>query len=315
MTRTIRSAASALALLLAPILALPACAQEPAGQPAARAADRAAGGAAVDADPALWVVKDEDTTVYLFGTVHVLKPGMTWFDEAVRTAFDASGELVLEIVDVPPAEMQALIARVGVNPTGSTLTSRLPPAEGRALAAAAANDGLPMAALDRMDPWLAGLNLTMATLIRLGYDPANGPEKALADAAAAAGKPVRGLETAEQQFGIFDAMSPPAQARFLSDTLRDLPQVGTELERMIALWSRGDPDALAALLNDNLKETPEVARVLLFERNKRWADWIKARMDRPGTVFLAVGAGHLAGKGDVQDELAARGIRAVRVRY
>ena len=89
------------ALFVAPLLALPtpACAQTPAPT-------------ATDADPALWVVKDKDTTIYLFGTVHVLKPGLTWFDEAVKTAFDKSDELRLEMVTPDAATAQAAVARL-----------------------------------------------------------------------------------------------------------------------------------------------------------------------------------------------------------
>ena len=103
MTRLMKTSLTALGLLLA----LPACAQQPAAQAPARAAN--------DADPALWVVKDKDTTIYLFGTIHVLKPGLTWFDEAVKTAFDRSNEVKLELVMPDQAAMTKLGAvREGV---------------------------------------------------------------------------------------------------------------------------------------------------------------------------------------------------------
>lgn len=292
--------------LVAPLLLLlsgPACAQ------------KAPPAAANDADPALWVVKDADTTVYLFGTVHVLKPGLTWFDEAVKTAFDRSGELVLEIVEPDAATMQGLVASKGMSTGGPTLTSRVPEGKRAAFAAAVSATGVPTAVVDRMDPWLAGVTLSLAPLGKLGFDPKQGPEAVLAAAAKAGNKPVVGLETAEQQLGYFDGLSDAAQMQFLVSTVDDLPKAGEELGRMIGFWSRGDPDALGRLLNENLKDSPEVARTLLYDRNARWADWIKARMGRPGVAFVAVGAGHLAGKGDVQEQLAARGIRAVRVRY
>jgi len=291
---------------LAPLLliaATPACAQQ-APAPAPN-----------DADPALWVVRDEDTTVYLFGTVHVLKPGLTWFDEAVKTAFDRSGELVLEIVEPDAATMQQIVASKGMTVAGPTLTSRVPEAKRAAFQAAVAASGVPLAVVDRMDPWLAGVTLSLTPLGKLGFDPKNGPETVLAAAARQAGKPVTGLETAEQQLGYFDGLSDAAQMQFLTSTVDDLPKSGDELGQMVTLWSRGDPDGLGRLMNENLKDSPEVGRVLLTERNARWADWIKARMGRPGTVFVAVGAGHLAGKGDVQEQLAARGLKVERVGY
>jgi hypothetical protein len=253
--------------------------------------------------------------VYLFGTVHVLKPGLSWFDEAVKAAFDRSDQLVLEVV-LPDADtMQGIMAAKGVTTGGATLTQRMPAEKRAAFERSVAESGLPPAAVDRMDPWLAGVSLQMAALGKLGFAPGNGPEEVLTAAAKAQGKPVEGLETAEQQLGYFDALSEPAQMQFLTGTVDDLPKTESEIGRMIADWRRGDVDGLGRLLNDNLKDSPEMARALLYDRNARWADWIKARMAKPGTVFVAVGAGHLAGRGDVQDQLAARGLKAERVRY
>lgn len=296
--------------IIAFAVALPACAQ-PAPTAVAEAKRRAPG----DADPALWVVKDSDTTVYLFGTIHVLKPGLTWFDEAVKTAFDRSNTLVLELVAPDPAAMQAIIAARGVTLTGPTLTERLPPDKRAAYAQALADGGMPAAALDRMKPWLAAVSLSMGPLRTLGYDPANGPETVLTAAAQAAGKPVIGLETADQQFGFFDGLSAPAQMIFLTSTIDELPEVEGTMATMITDWSNGDPDALAREMNESLKNSPEVAAAILTNRNATWARWIAERMKRPGTVFVAVGAGHLAGPDSVQAKLRPLKLTAERVAY
>jgi uncharacterized protein YbaP (TraB family) len=268
-----------------------------------------------DADPALWVVKDKDTTIYLFGTVHVLKPGLSWFDEAVRKAFDASGEVVLEMLQPDPAAMQALILKTAVNQTGPSLPDRLPEPDRAPFAKAVADLGMPAGALDRFDPWFAATNLQLIPLMKLGYDPASGAEKAITDAATAAGKPVIGLETAEQQIGYLDGLSEPAQVKFLTETVKEMGSIGTTIDKMVVDWSAGDADALAVTLNESMRESPEVAKVLLTDRNIRWADWIQARMAKPGTVFVAVGAGHLAGSDSVQVQLGKRKLTATRVAY
>lgn len=284
--------------------------------PNALAQDAAQTPAAKDADPALWVVKDEDTTVYLFGTVHILKPGLTWFDEAVRQAFDESGELVTEIGGTPdPAAAQQLIMKYGVNPTGPTLTEKLPEDKRAAFAKAVADLGLPQVAIDRFDPWLAGVQMTMLSLVRLGYDPQSGVEQALDAAAKAANKPVSGLETIEEQFSFFDSLSQEAQVKFLVETIDKLPEAGPTLDKMVAEWGAGDADGLATLMNEGLKASPEVAKKLLSDRNARWAEWIDTRLDKPGVVFVAVGAGHLAGAESVQAYLAKRNIKSARINY
>ncbi len=302
MIRTLGAAMSAIALSLA----LPACAQQPA-KPAT---------AANDADPALWVVKDKDTTVYLFGTIHVLKPGLTWFDEAVKAAFDRSTEVKLEIVMPDPATMQGLVQATGVAAPGTPpLTQRLPEAKRAAFTKAVTDLGLPADALDRYKPWLAATQLSVAPLSKLGYSNSNGPEEVISAAAKQARKPVTGLETPEQQLGFFGSLSDQAQLQFLESTVEELPKLDSTMASMVDDWARGDPDALAREMNEELKSSPEVAKVLLTDRNARWATWIKGRMATPGTVFIAVGAGHLAGPESVQAHLAKLGVKATRVKY
>jgi uncharacterized protein YbaP (TraB family) len=268
-----------------------------------------------DADPALWVVKDADTTIYLFGTVHVLKPGLGWFDEGVKAAFDKSDELVLEMIEPDTATMQGLIMKTALNPEGPTLTEKLPADKREAYAKAMTDVGVPAAALDRFDPWFAAVTLSIAGLPKLGYDPESGAERTLSVAAKAANKQVIGLETAEQQLGYFDALPEPLQVKFLVSTVDDYPRMATELDKMIASWSAGDPEALGKTMNEELADTPELSKVLLADRNTRWAEWIEQRLQKPGTVFVAVGAGHLAGAESVQAQLAKHKLTVTRIAY
>ena len=303
MIRTLAAAVSAVALCLS----LPACAQQPAQAPA-RAAN--------DADPALWVVKGKQTTIYLFGTIHVLKPDLTWFDEAVKSAFDKADEVKLEIVMPDPATMQGLVQATGVAPAGTPpLTQRLPEGKRAAFTKAVTDLGLPANALDRFKPWLAATQLSVAPLSKLGYDSANGPEEVITEAAKQAHKPLSGLETPQQQLGFFGSLSDQAQLQFLESTVDELPTLDKQMASMVDEWARGDPEALAREMNDELKSSPEVAKVLLVDRNRNWAQWIKQRMTKPGTVFIAVGAGHLAGPDSVQAQLAKLGLKAERVKY
>ncbi|NIJ21020.1 hypothetical protein FHS95_002712 [Sphingomonas naasensis] len=285
------------------LLALGGC-----GAPAPRATTS-------DADPALWVVRDADTTIYLFGTVHMLKPGLSWFDDGVKAAFDASDELVLELVMPPQAEMQALVQELGMTRAGPTLPEQLPPAEAAKFRAALPEMGLAPEALDRAEPWLAATMLSAAPLRQLGYDDKDGAEAVLTAAAQRAGKKIAGLETAREQLGYFDRLPMPAQRALLVETLDDLPNAGATIDRMVASWGKGDAEGIARLMNEDLGHSPELAKALLVTRNAKWANWLRQRMAAPGTVFVAVGAGHLAGPAGLQAELARRGLKAERVKY
>lgn len=268
-----------------------------------------------DADPALWVVKDKDTTIYLFGTVHILKPGLTWFDEAVKTAFDASDELVLEMIEPDPAEMQKLVVAKGIDPDGPPLTQKLSEPARANYIKAMTDLGVPYQQFEAMKPWMASVTLSLLPLGKLGYDLNSGAEKVLSKAARQAGKKLGQLETAEEQLGFFDSLPEDKQIAFLNATVDEIPTIGETMEKMDTSWAKGDPASLAKLMNESMETTPELNKILLTDRNARWAAWIGKRMETPGTVFVAVGAGHLAGKGSVQDQLKAYRIKAKRVKY
>lgn len=268
-----------------------------------------------DVDPALWVVKDRDTTIYLFGTVHVLKPGLRWFDDGVKKAFDRSQEVVLETVQPDQASMQGLVMKLGIDADGPPLPQKLPAEDRKAYLAAITSLGLPANAFDQLDPWFAATNLQLMPLGKLGYNPNSGVEAIITAAAQSAHKPISGLETPEQQLGYLDGLSETAQISMLNQTVKDLPKIGETIDTMVDAWGKADLKTLEDKINDSLRESPEVAKVLLADRNARWAQWIKARLAKSGVVFIAVGAGHLAGKDSVQEQLARLKLKAKRVRY
>lgn len=295
--------------LTAGLLLLGGCsAEQPAPLPAAHAP-------AAYVTPALWTVKDADTTIYLFGTVHVMKPGVDWFKGGVKSAFDGSGELVLEIVEPDnPNLLGEVMAHTALARDGVKLSDRLSTEERGKYQAAMVANGLPWQAFEMFNPWMAGMALSVQPLEKLGYRADLGAEKMLTSAAKASGKKVGALETVEQQLGYFAGLPMKQQVNFLNATVDGLPDMESEFAKLVAHWQGGEPDKLAAEMNESLEATPELAKVLLIQRNARWAQWIKARLDQPGTVFIAVGAGHLAGKGSVQDQLKALGVTSARAK-
>jgi hypothetical protein len=263
--------------------------------------------------PALWKVADEDTTIYLFGTVHVLPEGIEWYDSQINAALTGADIIVTEIPMDPgnEAALQQLTMSTGVLPEGGNLRALLTPDQTAAYEGALARLGVPPEAFDRLKPWLAGLTLSLLPLMQQGYTADSGVEKVLL--AKVPEKPRGALETAEFQLGIFDSMPQDAQIAFLLEAVDGIDEVKTMLDRMVAEWAKGDADALAAIMNEGMSD-PAVAEALLYARNANWAEWIDTRLDTPGTVFVAVGAGHLAGEKSVQDYLAQKGITTTRVK-
>jgi uncharacterized protein len=312
-------------LLLAATLALMpavACAQPPGAPPPAANQPTLAPapalpplpGADRDADPALWVIRDADTTIYLFGTFHMLD-GRTWFNDEVKTAFDASRELVLEArLPDDQAQLATMVMQYATDPQGRTIRSRLTPAQNSALNQRLGALGIPAGAFDRFEPWFVTMTLTALSAQQLGISGDNGPETILTRAARTRAIPIGELEGMEHQVRMLDGMPEPLQIAALTDTVEEVGEIGNKLGPMLQAWSTGNVEGLAALTDEVEDENDRaVHRMLFTDRNAAWAAWIQQRLARPGIVFIAVGAGHLAGNDSVQAALRARGIQSARV--
>ena len=282
-------------------------------QEAAHAHDHAAIVQATGEGPALWSVSDADSTIYLFGTVHVLRPDTPWGSAKVDAAFDASQTVILEISNPDDqAAIVPLIQQHGLSPQ-TPLSSLLTPAELADLDAAARSIGGSAAQFDPLRPWLVAVSLSAAPLIKAGYDLKSGVEPILKQRAEEAGKPVGGLETIDRQIEILAGLSEPTQLAFLRSTLEDFDEATTELDTLVAAWATGDVETIDRVgVVEMRAESQEVYDALLVRRNTNWADQIQTLLAGSGTTFIAVGSAHLAGDDSVQEILEGRGVEVTR---
>ena len=239
------------------------------------------------ADPAMFVVRDADTTIYLFGTFHALDGQAEWFHQDVRNAFEQSNELVLETL-IPEGPNQASVAAPLIAPPVTPSAS-----------------------------FLATTRMAINAGRSRGMQVANGADMVLRHMAEAEGKPVEGLEPLEYQLAMFNRLPAPATAPAPKagepvggSPMDSLSRAMTEMQ---AAWKRGDQSVFVRMLDQLHQASPDTYRMMFTERNAHWADWIAMRMQSPGTVFVAVGAGHLAGKDSLLVRLAEKGIQSQRV--
>jgi len=267
------------------------------------------------ASPAMWKVADDDTTIYLFGTIHLLPKEAKWRSPAFDQAAAKSDTLVLETVideNNPAAtfvELFKLAQTNGLPP----LVQRVEPAKRAALATAVAKSGIPAQAYDKLETWAAAFLLLGVQFQNLGLDPASGVESVLKKQFQAGGKAVGELETNAEQLSYFDRLSEDAQRKFLADVLEDPASMKQQFGLMLDAWSRGDVKGIADSFNSDLADAPELKDALLVRRNANWARWVKGRLDQPGTVLIAVGAGHLAGDKSVVTLLQKQGVKVTRI--
>jgi uncharacterized protein YbaP (TraB family) len=266
--------------------------------------------------PALWKVADRDSTIYLFGTIHLLPRGANWVSPAFDRAAEESQGLVVEtIVDTAnPAPFAATMMRLATSTPGlPPLLDRVPRDKRAALATAIAKSHIAPAALDRMETWAVALALLGPQFGAMDLRQEEGVEMKLKQRFSAAGKPIGQLETNEEQLRFFDLLPESAQQSLLLGTLESPTEVSKQFNTMLGAWTRGDVKAIARSFNAEMASSPEMSELLLKRRNANWTNWIANRLGQPGTVMVAVGAGHLAGSNSVQAMLQKRGLKVTRV--
>ncbi len=266
------------------------------------------------AEPALWVAKQGGATVYLFGTVHALKPELKWETPKIAKAFAESQELWLEADDADAKTMQPIVAQLGFD-SGHPLSSKLAPDDLSRLDAAAKSAGMPsVLPLIVMRPWLAALTLATVPVVKAGYDPAKGADNILKAKATAAGKPVHGLETAEQQVHFFADLPEQRQLDLLRAVLDEVAGGTAAIAEIMEAWENADLATIDKDMNEeDAAKYPDLHAILILNRNRAWAAKIAERLNSgKGVTFMAVGAAHLVGHDSVQEALKARGISVAR---
>jgi uncharacterized protein YbaP (TraB family) len=261
----------------------------------------------------MWVIKDNDSTIYLIGTVHLLRHDADWNATKVRKTVGESTELWLEVANIDDqASTLPLLTQYGMDPE-KALSSKLSAAQKEKLAKVAASYHLPPESLDPIKPWMAAMTFSILPLLNAGYDPNAGVDHILKAQAEKEGDKIYGFETAEKQIRLLADLPEAEQVAFLDATLDDAEKGMAQLEKLAKAWMDGDVETIGNLLvNEFKKEAPAVYEKLVVQRNIAWAKQIAEILKGSGVQQIAVGAAHLAGPDSLQVQLAKRGIKVER---
>jgi uncharacterized protein YbaP (TraB family) len=262
----------------------------------------------------MWEVRDKDSVVYLFGSMHVLRPDVRWRTSAFDRAYAAADRVWFETrVDLPADQVKALVDRYGVDPDRS-LTEKLPPRTVATLKAALERDGGSLDRVDRLRPWAAAMMLSVLPMTQQGASVAAGADATVTRQARAADKDVVTFETVEQQIRLFASLPEAVEVQYLDDVAAETlspPRNGVALQ---SAWLHGDMDKLGPLVVDVMRrDRPALYDALLKRRNQAWAQALAVEMDRPGVQLVAVGALHMAGPDGLPALMSARGFQVRRV--
>lgn len=273
-----------------------------------------AAGPAQAEGPAVWAVTGRANTVYLFGSVHLLRAGDYEFGGALEEAYADAESLYLEVDpdELSPAALAVAAAARAVDPDGRSLFDLLgdDADDARRLARAASID---LSLLTPFEPWFAGITVTALALAQHGYVAEAGVERQLLVRAAADGKPALGLETLDEQLALLDGLAATDQRAFLLKSLQDAARVPTEVAELVAAWRAGDAGRLAGLLEDEFSAASVLYDTLIAARNDRWAARIEALLEHDQDYLVVVGALHLVGRDGLPAQLGRSGFPVERL--
>ncbi len=259
----------------------------------------------------LWRAEGTTNAVYLLGSIHLLRAEDHPLPTVIDAAYEDAEVLVMELDmdDLDAAAMQQLFNENGVLRDGTTLEDLMgEQLYAQAETAAEAID-IPIEMLAQSEPWLAAITVEMMALYRIGFNPMLGIEMHMTSKAVGDGKPVEGLELAQEQLQFLDGLSLQAQRDMLLQTLEESASMGETIDEMIRAWRYGDIDTLETGLLDSFAEHRELHDVLVTQRNLRWVQQIDELLDDEDDYLVIVGALHLVGAEGVPNLLAEKGVQ------
>lgn len=265
----------------------------------------------------VWSVQGENNTVYLAGSIHLLRSSDYPLPQAYDQAFADSDALVLEITEEEMSDPQSamLLLKAAQCEGGKTVYDYLKPATVEVLESRFGEDLGAYAMFKGFKPWFLVMTITVSELAKIGVSPQDGVETHFTKKAKERNLPVSSLESVQDQLSIFDGLTDDQQDSFLRVTVEELSSMENEFDRMIALWKSGKDAELAAMMNDSMDSFPKLKEKLLNQRNANWVSQLKNDfLKREENVMLLVGSAHLAGEDGVISSLKKEQFDVVRVK-
>jgi hypothetical protein len=262
--------------------------------------------------PPVWIVRDKDSEIVLFGSIHVLPPGLDWQPPVLAQALKHADDLWFELPIDGQSQVETanLAIQAGSLPPAQSLFRMLPAADSALMAKVAQDYGISPVLLDRLRPWLAEITVSAGVYRRAGADAGSGVEQTLAATATQAEH--KAFETPAEQIAILAQGSDAEQVASLGETLHELVDTPDEYKTLVAAWMAGDMKALDREAVAPLRAaSPALFKRLVTDRNIRWTRVLDERMKGHGLTVVVVGVGHLIGPGGVPARLRALGYSVV----
>ena len=265
----------------------------------------------------LWRVESPTTQPsYVFGTIHISDARVQALVQDMLRTVGPLNSISVEIVQTP--EAMAAAAQRMFNLDGPPLSQRVGAQMFAQTTAAAAPYGLNANVLERFKPWAVAVTLSLpVSELRAQAAGQLNSEKLLESHAARNQVALYGIETIDEQLGLFDGLGEAEQIDMLRLTLQNSGTTVKIFDRLVDAY-------LAQNLNDFYRVMEEFSAgqetglqeffesEMIAGRNRRMVERIQPRLAE-GNALIAVGAMHLPDEVGVLRLLEQRGYTIVRM--
>jgi len=262
----------------------------------------------------LWEVHGKHNTVYLLGSIHVLRPSDYPLSPAVLAAYADAKSLLMEVnlEEINSEQVQAEMLGSAVLPGGKTLTEVLGKERYGRADGLARGVGVDLSMFDQFAPWFAAEAISQLQLTQLGFQAESGVDMFFMDKARSDGKNVAGLETVHDQIALFQNMSLDTQANYLVSSLEQAHDLPKDIDSMVRAWQHGDTQWFASQMQSEFGRDSRLYESIIVARNRKWLPKIEALLGDDKNYLVIVGTGHLVGQGSVLELLKKDGIGATQ---
>jgi uncharacterized protein YbaP (TraB family) len=252
--------------------------------------------------------------LFLCGSIHLMQPKDFPLPEAYESAFKSSERVLMEVPpeEMDPVKMQPVLMKYALLKEGA-LEEKLSPATLKALQVWTKEKGLPIASFAKFQPWLVAISITQHAYEAFGMKAEHGIDMYFKNRLETEKKSSAGLETLDDQFRLLSGFSLEIQEKMILQSISEEQEANVELAKLLNGWRSGNTEAIAKSMAESFAQLPEVGKILLQDRNVRWARKIQELLTEPTPTMVLVGAGHLCGEGSLVQLIRNAGFQVTQV--
>ncbi|MCL2759290.1 MAG: TraB/GumN family protein, partial [Treponema sp.] len=244
----------------------------------------------------VWLITSENNTMFLGGSIHILRESDFPLPRNFDYAFSQSDILILE-ADTKQMESPEIIQYLMDSmflPVGTGLQSILNKEVYELLSAACMEYGIVIDDIGNLKPAMIMNILTLFQMEKYGFVQ-EGVDDYYYNKADYENKPIDFLESVQSQIDMILTMGDGYENEYVLYSLQDMEYTGALLNILLAQWKIGASSITELTLTEMKEHWPEIYKSLITDRHDLWLPQIEHYLTSDKVYFVIVGLAHIHG--------------------